>query len=186
MMINNPQTWNTLLEKAPPGAVLMGGAVRDYLLNQEAKDYDIFHTYQYGIPEIPGWKYIPREVVAGEVHPDYDIVVDGQPNPIGSVYDYDVLIKNDGEILPKKIRVQLVGVHYADPTEHFKHFDHTLTLALYGSKGMIVDRRLFNSIHNKVVTCTNKAKPLKSLNRAISVINRIDPKKADAWIYQGF
>lgn len=183
--INSPTTWDEILDKAPDGSILMGGAVRDYALAQEAKDYDVFHPYKFGvgIPEVPGWKYLPRDPNdEGKHQEDYDIEgINGQPNPISSVYDYDVVLKS-GHI----VRVQLIGLHYENPKMHFKNFDHTLTLAAYTDNGMFLDRRLLRSFDEKNVLLINNANPEKSLQRAKKVIERIDPHGAPNWTYQGF
>ncbi len=39
---NGPALWDTILARFPPGAVIAGGAVRDYLLGVPAKDVDVF------------------------------------------------------------------------------------------------------------------------------------------------
>lgn len=41
-MKNGPELWNAILAQMPPGAVIAGGAVRDYLLGVEPKDIDVF------------------------------------------------------------------------------------------------------------------------------------------------
>lgn len=183
-MTNHPTLWDSLLDKAPAGSILMGGAVRDMYVGKEAKDYDIFYPYMISVvPEIPGWKYLPRDPHdQAKIDEDYDIEpADGTPNPIAAVYDYDVAIAN-----LDIIRVQLIGLHYIKPKEHFKNFDHTLTLAAYTDKGLFIDKRLMQSIENNTVTLINNMNPEKSLQRAKKVIERIDPHGAPNWTYQGF
>lgn len=181
-MINRPRNWNKLLKAAPQGSVLMGGAIRDWLVDREAKDFDIFHTYEFGVPQIDGWVY--KENPDLEAHQaEYDI---GDPNgPIGSVYDYEVLIVDDfwG---PRSVKVQLIGVIYDDPTKHFGSFDHTLTLGLYSKHGLYVDQRMFDSFNTKSVTCTNNSKPEKSLLRAKKAVAKISLEGAEDWNYLGF
>lgn len=190
-MINKTATWNKLLEAAPAGSVLMGGAIRDWTLDREAKDYDIFYPYYIpGILEIPDWKYIPNpDAEAHQAEYDIGAGIDNQLNPIAIVSDYEVPIGSyaltpDGLVIPATVKVQLIGVHYDDPTEHFKNFDHTLTLGMYGKYGLCIDKRMFDSFHNKTVTCTNSAKPEKSLARAQSVVKRLWGEQH--WNYLGF
>lgn len=197
-MINGPEIWNKLLEVAPKGSVLMGGAVRDYILYKEPKDYDIFYPHTIGLPEIPGWTYKENpDQVAHQA--EYDIMqepgegIQLKPNsPIAAVWDYEVVIgkKYDVGTWGYKdliAKVQLIGLHYDKVTKHFKNFDHTLTLGMYRREnGMFVDSRLFESIYNETVTCTNNARPEKALARAKSVVQRINPNGAEFWNYQGF
>jgi hypothetical protein len=39
---NGPELWTAILAKMPAGAIVAGGAVRDYLLGYEPKDIDVF------------------------------------------------------------------------------------------------------------------------------------------------
>lgn len=41
-MANGPELWDMILAQMPPGSVIAGGAVRDYLLGVEPKDIDVF------------------------------------------------------------------------------------------------------------------------------------------------
>ena len=41
-MANGPDLWRAILAKMPPGSIVAGGAVRDYLLGYEPKDIDVF------------------------------------------------------------------------------------------------------------------------------------------------
>jgi hypothetical protein len=41
-MINGPELWRDILREMPPGAIIAGGAVRDYLLDIKPKDIDVF------------------------------------------------------------------------------------------------------------------------------------------------
>lgn len=40
--MNGPVLWNEILKQMPAGAIIAGGAVRDYLLGYEPKDIDVF------------------------------------------------------------------------------------------------------------------------------------------------
>ena len=50
--MNGPELWDQILGRMPPGSVIAGGAVRDYLLGVEPKDIDVFMG-QWPIPEVP-------------------------------------------------------------------------------------------------------------------------------------
>ena len=41
-MQNGPELWNAILDQMPPGAVIAGGAVRDFILGVQPKDIDVF------------------------------------------------------------------------------------------------------------------------------------------------
>ncbi|MFN4091616.1 MAG: hypothetical protein ACK4FG_01815 [Brevundimonas sp.] len=41
-MTNGPELWAAILGVMPPGSIIAGGAVRDYLLGVEPKDIDVF------------------------------------------------------------------------------------------------------------------------------------------------
>ncbi len=41
-MLNGPALWDLILGDMPEGAIIAGGAVRDYLLGVEPKDIDVF------------------------------------------------------------------------------------------------------------------------------------------------
>ncbi len=51
-MRNCPSFWTVLLQDLPPGAIVAGGAVRDYLLGVPPKDIDIFvETSEWDKPD---------------------------------------------------------------------------------------------------------------------------------------
>ena len=180
-MWNKPDLWNALLKDAPAGSVLMGGAIRDFYWGYEAKDYDIFYRYKPGVPEIEGWKYIPREPPVEGIDPEYDIQALNGTNPIGCVYDYDVSIADHIH------RVQLVGVHYTNPMDHFANFDHSLTLGIWDKQGLFLHKKLVMSFENKTVECLNHSNPQKSMARATAVIKRLSPYGGvDHWKFLNF
>lgn len=45
-MQNGPELWRNILKGMPPGAIIAGGAVRDFLLHEEPKDIDVFMAKQ--------------------------------------------------------------------------------------------------------------------------------------------
>lgn len=176
MMNNGPKLWNKLLAEAPTKEpVLMGGAVIDYEFGYKVNDYDIFFSY---IPAIlfnlpPNWKMTdadfndPVWLAEHEAHYLQGIEGNGD-HPISSVHEYLV----DGEY-----KVQLIGVKYADPAEHFKNFDHSLTLGRYTKNGMFVHRKAFDSVENQVVEYVSNNHSIAAVTRSI---NRVY-KKLDRW-----
>lgn len=177
--MNSPELWLKLLNEAPKGSVLMGGAIVDFMLGIEPKDYDIFHHYQPGMPEVPNyWKFIEMDyndpVKIAEHQADYGPL--GNGNPIGSVYNYDA----------GGLKVQMIGITYADPRDYFSKFDHTLTLGSFSENGLFVHSKVFESIITKTVTCTNDSRPLMSLARAQAKVARFDPSNFEFWAFEGF
>lgn len=185
--MNNPHIWDKLLAEAPQGSVLMGGAVIDYIANQylisdiDPKDYDIFHIYQVGLPPTPpNWVFqeVDYNDPTKKAQHDEDYLQafgeDGFkiPNPISSVYNYIV----DGN---KK--VQLIGLNIPDPKQHFKTFDHSLTLGMYSSNGMFVSQRVFESLRTKTIYYLkgNKEKAWERMKRKIN-------RYGGNWIVKGF
>lgn len=52
-MNNGPALWTEILKHFPAGAIVAGGAVRDYLLGLEPKDIDVFITAEQANPPYP-------------------------------------------------------------------------------------------------------------------------------------
>lgn len=192
-MNNGPKVWNQLLAGSPEGSVIMGGAVVDYMAsnyllgNTQPKDFDIFHTYHPGKPDVnPIWEYVPmnyNDEVQADIHKlDY-----GDDNKIGSVYNYEVVVPSifGGHEI---VRVQMIGVHYEDPKEHLQNFDHSLTLGSYSENGLFVHQKVFESFMNKEVTYIRKEpdETHKSYLRAWQKITRYDPNGLNDWVFKGF
>jgi len=185
-MANGQKLWTELLKGAPKGSVLMGGAIVDLLADIEPKDYDIFCTYapgyQNNIPKT--WKRNPvnfeellkkEEYLAGEQE-------GGGLNPIIEVTNFTV----DGAYL-----VQLIALAYENPVEHFKNFDHSLTLGRWTDKGLFIHKKVFESLNNDTVWFVGKNKSaerrMKSLERAKKKVTRyVGVAGALDWDFQGF
>ena len=50
-MQNGPDLWTAILEQMLPGAVIAGGAIRDFILGVEPKDIDVFYG-EVPLPEV--------------------------------------------------------------------------------------------------------------------------------------
>ncbi len=181
--MNGPKLWSKLLAEAPKDSVLMGGAVIDYMVDMEAKDYDIFHVYKPQ-PMIvpPNWELTDvnfnDEAWVAQHQKEYLQGIDGNGNyPIGSVNEYIV----DGEH-----KVQLIGVMYVDANQHFKNFDHSLTLGRYTKRGMFIHQKVFESFQTETITYVSKnpgpVQKVRSLERA----KRKALKYGGEWTYKGF
>lgn len=175
--------WNKLLKEAPKDSVLMGGAIIDDLFGVAPKDYDIFHEYKVGEPVVPAnWKMTevdwnkPEWVEAHQA--DYLQGEDGQGNKkIGNVYEYIV----DGEH-----KVQLIGVMYKNPSDHFKNFDHTLTLGRFGPKGLFIHRMVFLAKQYKVVSYVHKNLNPEVRERSFKRAQKKVARYGGDWAYFGF
>lgn len=166
-MQNDYNLWDKLLSEAPKRSVLMGGAPIDALVGLEPKDYDIFHEYRVGEPNVPNnWKMtninFNDPVWVAEHNEHYLQGDNGAHKVIGSVYEYMV----DG-----KYKVQLIGVYYKNPAEHLKNFDHSLTLARYTKRGLFIHRKVFETLDTRIIEYVGKNKSAeakeKSLKRAM-------------------
>lgn len=185
-MNNGPKLWNKLLLEAPPTSLLMGGAVIDWHLGHEAKDYDIFHTYKPGEPVVPHtWEMkvdFNDEAWLEQHQNEYLQGIDADNNnPIGSIYEYLV----DGEH-----KVQLIGVNYLNPAFHMKNFDHSLTLGRYTKAGLFIHKKVFDSIHSHVVQYVSKNNDpkavLRSYNRAKAKTKKYSGGHDGNWDFKGF
>lgn len=181
--MNNPELWRQLLQQAPKGSVLMGGAVVDFMCGIQPKDYDIFYRYHPGMPEVSvNWMFVEMDyndpVQLKQHNADYQQLNNGQPNPIGAVYNYKV------PSVEGVLDVQMIGVQYQDPKDHFQNFDHTLTLGSYSETGMFVHEKVFESLATKTITYIGKDNPkakMRSRNRALEKASRIDPNGWMNW-----
>lgn len=187
-MHNGPKLWNKLLSEAPEGSVLMGGAVVDWHLGHEAKDYDIFHTYKVGEPVNlpPNWKMTEAQFndeAWAEAHQQQYLqgIDENGGHPIGSVYEY---------MIDNHFIVQLIGVNYEDPKTHFKNFDHSLTLGRYTKTGLFIHKKVFDSIHNHVVEYVSKNHELESVQRSLarakSKVKKYTADHGNNWAFKNF
>lgn len=184
--MNSPILWERLLGDAPKGSVLMGGAVVDYIAGHEAKDYDIFYSYKPGLQPVLPEKWVLSEAQfndpewVAQHHEQYLQGVDANGNsPISTVYEY---------IVAGLHKVQLIGVNYDNPLDHLKNFDHSLTLGWYTKNGMSVHRKVFESLHTKVIRYVSKNLDKKAVSKSYArALNKAHKYGPDAgWLYGGF
>lgn len=182
-MMHDTGVWLDLLSQAPKGSILMGGAVIDFIAGYQPKDFDIFHSYELGEPIVPdNWVKTAVDyndpVWIVQHNKDYmqGLGEQGQ-KVIGSVYEY---------LVDEIYLVQLIGVNYADPNEHFKNFDHSLTLGRFNKSGMFVHKKVFESLENNTIQYVSKNKSQaarhRSRDRALAKTNRYGGN----WTLKGF
>lgn len=102
---NGPELWSKILEKLPTGAIIAGGAVRDYLLGIEPKDIDIF-IHDQDFPDIEGFN-----TLGDDRRKEYDAMTDISVVTHGVVAGYPA---------------DLVGIHNWNPAEFVNLFDFGL------------------------------------------------------------
>lgn len=187
-MNNSPKLWMKLLAESPKGSVLMGGAVVDYAMFKQPKDYDIWCTYNPMNPWIPpaNWTLTnmdfnnPEWVKEHEEQYLQGVAADGL-KPIAAVNEYLV----DNEHL-----VQIIAVHYANPADHFQNFDHSFTLGRFTKSGMFIHRKVFEARDSGIIEYVSKNKHpeamFKSLKRAHAKANKYDHWGHHEWKFKGF
>jgi hypothetical protein len=84
------------------------------------------------------------------------------------------------------MKILLVGVHFQNAKDYFKHFDHSLTFGRYSLNGLFYHQRLFDALNNKTVKCFSKKNKAKSLQRAMNKITRYDPEGFADWKFINF
>lgn len=177
---NGPKFWSQLLEEAPEGSILMGGAVIDWVHHSSLvpHDFDIWcPNLGDGVPMIDGWQHVNSnfgEDYMGMPHLD-------QPALINAVHTYSHSF-NDYQ----HCKVQLMSVINNDPASAFSKFDHTLTLGSFSETGLFVHSMVYESFETKTVTCINQSDPYKSKLRALSKVKRYVPAKWGEWKFIDF
>ena len=181
--MNGPKLWQKLLDSAPKGAIIMGGAVVDYVLDVEPKDFDIFFTDRPGaLAVIPaGWQLTEQDfnnpVWRAEHHEQYLQGVDGDGNmPIVTINEYLVDVR----------LVQMIGVHYPNPRQHFRNFDHSMTLAYFSEKGLFVSRKVFESIATKTITYVSTNQDPIAKAKSLARAKKKAARYGGNWSFIGF
>jgi len=179
--MNGPKFWQKLLDGSPKGAVLMGGAIVDYVVGVEPKDYDIFYTYKPGLIVPKDWQledvdFNDADWLAKH-NEEYLQGIDQNGNkPISSVIEYLV----DGQ------RVQMVGVNYANPRKHFLNFDHSLTLAYFSDRGLFVHRKVLESTDSRTITYVSRNKDPKARAKSLARAQKKAARYGGDWKFEGF
>lgn len=161
---NGPQLWNEILEKFP-GGLIAGGAVRDWWLNGEPKDIDVFVSDQneYGPIDYGssidifddrlidnGWTY---EGDNGQRNWEY------RGTRISMLLNYKY----------KGFDVQIVYVP-CTPTEHLGTFDLSTSLCWWDGAGVNLTGPFLDSIQSGQVKILDDNDTEKSTIRAQRVI----------------
>lgn len=183
-MINNgPEIWSKLLDEAPEGSILMGGAVVDWAFHPDIipNDFDLWMPYEVGYtPEIAGWHLIKAH---GFDHINQYMHDGHHQTTVGSVNTY---LRDHPNNPNQVIKIQIMGVMDQDPKSQFSKFDHSLTLGSFSDQGLFVHKMVYDSFNIKTVVCTNGSKPEVSLKRAKKKVKKYCPVTYDEWIFIGF
>lgn len=183
MLNHSTKLWDKLLDEAPKNSILMGGAIIDEGCGINPKDYDIFHTYKVGEPEVPpNWKMTevdwnkPEWVEQHLVDYAQGVGPDGK-KVIGSVYEY---------LVDDLYVVQLIGVMYENPAKHFKNFDHSLTLGRYSSKGLFLHKKVFDSINTRTIEYVGHDKSIEAKTKSLKRAELKAQRYKGYWDFIGF
>lgn len=189
-MNNGPKVWNRLLNSCPDNSLVMGGAVIDWWLGHKPNDIDIFYPYKHGGGPFaitpPGWVLSDADfndpVWVAEHDAQYMQGVDKNgDHPICVVTEYIV----DGDL-----KVQMIAVNYKNAAEHFKNFDHTLTLGRYSKNGLFIHRKVFETMATHVVQYVSKDRSalsiVRSLERAKKKTTKYSGGHEGDWDFEGF
>lgn len=118
-MNNGPQLWAAILALMPEGAIVAGGAVRDYFLGVEPKDVDVF------VPSVAlgGFDFTGFELLGEDRREEYEAL---------SFIDAVQRTKVNG------MQVDLVGVHMPDwsPRALVETFDFGITRSWFDQDGL--------------------------------------------------
>lgn len=116
---NGPELWTAVLAKMPDGAIVAGGAVRDFLLGVEPKDIDVFcPTEALGAFDFTGF-----EPLGDDRRDEYEAL---------PLIDLVQRTKLNG------VQVDLVGVHMPDwtPRALVETFDFGITRSWFDAEGL--------------------------------------------------
>lgn len=135
-MKNGPELWNAILSHFPKGSFLAGGALRDYVLGVEPKDFDVFVNYVDYDPNVEGMKNI-----------DYDS--DEHAQEYEAVSEIAIVMKGEVE----GVKVDFIGIHEPDPVKVIESFDTGISQIMYAAPGMMYKKAAFvTDLENKTVT----------------------------------
>lgn len=172
MIVNGPELWRKILAGAPAGSVIMGGAIVDYVLGIQPKDFDVYCPIDAPFPLGTTWKLA------------------GNPADYKEYQDVDFPIKSICNYTDHGVKIQLMQTYSNDPTKVFKHFDHSLTKGLYSKKGIFVSDCVYKTLETGEVRFVGKTesveKRYKSLLRAHAKIAKYDPQGFDNWKFINF
>lgn len=119
VLTNGPKLWSAILEGMPKGAIVAGGAVRDYLLGVEPKDVDVF---------------CPTEGLGGFDFTGFDPLGEDRREEYEALSFIDVVQRTRAH----GFQVDLVGVHMPDwsPRSLVETFDFGITRSWFDADGL--------------------------------------------------
>lgn len=144
-MKNGPELWDKILSHFPEGSIIAGGAVRDYVLGVEPKDFDVFGSYSTYDVGVEGMEHIDLD--DNETHTEEYLAM------------REIAIVMKGEI--EGVKVDYIGHHLEDPVQVIEAFDTGISQAFYASPqegglfpgGMLYKKKAFvDDVTNKTVT----------------------------------
>jgi len=166
--MNGPKLWADMLTAINiPGAVVAGGCIRDYMLNVEPKDIDIFipcegsDEFNDRISKLSGVEGIAHLGIADE--PDYE-----SDDPVGHLYGVI-----EGELLGYPINIIARKVHEDGPMALIESFDFGYLQMYYAERsGIVPTAACICDRLNKRATMMHDRHVDQSFNRFLRFNNR--------------
>lgn len=167
-MENGPDLWDAILIRLP-GGVIMGGCVRDFILEKEPKDIDVFINY-------PDRGRIMRNVeeglVAWDFIDDHEVIRDrgfyGNVRDLAMVEDYKF----------GKHKVNVITVFDEDASQSWKTFDLNINMCWYNwDKNCVeVSEEFHKAMLTKEIRINDEAQSRRGLERVLERAKRFTEK----------
>lgn len=144
-MNNGPELWDKILSHFPEGSIIAGGAIRDYILGVEPKDFDVFGSYSTYNQEVEGMEHLTQNTN------------DEHAEEYNAMREIAIVMK--GEI--EGVKVDYIGHHLEDPVQVIEAFDTGINQVFYASPqegglfpgGMLYKKKAFvEDMTNNTVT----------------------------------
>lgn len=137
-MKNGPELWDKILSHFPEGSIIAGGAIRDYLLGLEPKDFDVFGPYATYNAQVEGMEHLTQ--TSNEEHEEEYLAM------------REIAIVMKGEI--EGVKVDYIGMHIEDPVVIVEAFDTGINQLFYGNGILYKKKAHVDDVANKTVTVT--------------------------------
>jgi len=137
-MKNGPELWDKILSHFPEDTILAGGAVRDFFLGVEPKDFDLFSPYSSYKADIEGMNHIDFDDGEGTHAEEYE-----------AMGEIGIVMK--GEI--EGVNVDYIGMHLDDPVAMIESFDTDINQVFFARGGRLYKKAGFiKALETKIVT----------------------------------
>lgn len=165
MIKNNPALWNSILSRFPEGCVIAGGAIRDYFLNVEPKDFDVFGGLNLEPEPVEAE---PGELVDFSSLSDPRCGLDRVDNDYERTEEYEKLsniqLVSQGTIGEHKVDY-IVLTEFVDGKELVEGFDFGINRCWFDGKFIHYTEEFLQDWKNKTVTLLKDDRKERSLKR---------------------